>query len=78
MMAQQLKGIDWDDMVFATAGFVTVIAMILTYSISNGIAFGFIAYAVAMLANGKAKEVHPTVWGLICIFVLYFALPYLM
>lgn len=78
MMAQQLKGIDWDDMVFATAGFVTVIAMILTYSISNGIAFGFIAYAVAMLANGKAKEVHPTVWGLICIFVLYFALPYFM
>ena len=78
MMAQQLKGIDWDDMVFATAGFVTVIAMILTYSISNGIAFGLIAYAVAMLANGKAKEVHPTVWGLICIFVLYFALPYFM
>ena len=36
MMAQQLKGIDWDDMIFAAAGFVTVIMMILMYSISNG------------------------------------------
>ncbi len=75
MMAQQLKGIDWDDMVFAASGFVTVIMMILTYSISNGIAFGFIAYTIAMVASGKTKEIHPTVWVLMLIFVLYFALP---
>lgn len=78
MMAQQLKEVDWDDMIFATAGFVTVVMMILTYSISNGIAFGFIAYAVAMSAAGKAKEVHITVWILMVIFVIYFALPQLM
>ena len=78
MMAQQLKGIDWDDMIFAAAGFVTVIMMILMYSISNGIACGFIVYTVAMIAAGKAKEVHPTVWALMVIFVLYFATPYIM
>lgn len=78
MMAQQLKQIDWDDMVFASAGFITVVAMILTYSISNGIAFGFIAYAVAMIAAGKTKQVHITVWILMVIFVIYFALPQIM
>ncbi len=72
MMAKQLKGIDWDNMVFATSAFITIIFMILTYSISNGIAFGFITYAVAMVSAGKAKEVHPTVWALVLIFVLYF------
>ena len=57
---------------------VTAPAMILMYSISNGIACGFIVYTVAMIAAGKAKEVHPTVWVLMVIFVLYFATPYIM
>ncbi len=78
MMAQQLKGIEWDNMIYAVSAFVTVIAMILTYSISNGIAFGFIAYAVSMIAAKKTKEVHITVWVLLVIFVLYFASPYFM
>lgn len=78
LMAQQLKGIDWEDFVFGTAGFITIVAMILTYSISNGIAFGFIAYTVAMIASGKAKEIHVTVWVLMVIFVIYFALPQFM
>jgi AGZA family xanthine/uracil permease-like MFS transporter len=78
MMAQQLKGIDWENMVYATAGFVTIIMMVLAYSISDGIAFGFIAYTVGMCAVGKAKEIHPTVWVLLVIFVLYFASPYFM
>ncbi len=78
MMAQQLKGIDWDDMVFAAAGFITVLMMVLMYSISNGIACGFIVYTVAMCAAGRAKQIHPTVWALMVIFVIYFATPYFM
>ena len=78
MMAQQLRGIEWENMIYAISTFITVISMILTYSISNGIAFGFIAYAISMLAAGKAKKVHPTVWVLLVIFVLYFATPYFM
>ncbi|MBB5183378.1 NCS2 family permease [Catenisphaera adipataccumulans] len=78
MMAQQLGGIDWDNMVYATAGFITIIFMILSYSISNGIAFGFIAFTIAMIADGRSKEIHPTVWVLLVIFVIYFATPSMM
>lgn len=73
LMAQQLKGIDWDDFAFATAGFITIIFMVLGYSISNGISIGFIAYAVAMSASGRIKQVNVTIWVLVAIFVLYFA-----
>lgn len=74
LMAQQLGGIDWDDFICAASGFVTVIVMILSYSIANGIALGFITYGVAMLASGKAKKVSPIIWILNIIFILYFAL----
>lgn len=74
LMAQQLGGIDWNDFVFTAAGFVTVIMMILTYSISNGIALGFITYGVAMVATGKGKEVSKIIWALDVVFILYFAL----
>lgn len=77
MMAQQMKNIKWDDITIAIPAFVTIISMILMYSISNGIAFGFISYVVVMLAAGRAKEIHPTVWVLMVIFVFYFASPYL-
>ena len=66
MMAQQLKGI-------ASATFITVLVMILGYSISNGIAAGFIVYAAGMIAGGKAKEVNWIVWVLSLLFIFYFA-----
>ncbi len=71
-MAQQLRGIDWDDMVYATTGFITILVMILSYSISNGIACGFLAYVVAMCTSGKRKDIHPIIWGLVITFLLYF------
>ncbi len=73
-MASQLGGIEWDDIVFAASGFITVIMMILTYSISDGIAFGFIVYGLTSVVAGRAKQVKPIVWVLILIFVAYFAL----
>lgn len=72
LMAQQLKGIDWDDFAYAAASFVTVAMMILTYSISNGMALGFITYAIAMVATNRSKEVSLVVWGLVVIFIAYF------
>ncbi len=73
LMAQQLGGIDWDNLVSAASGFVTIIVMILGYSISNGIALGFITYALTMTASGKVKNVNPIIWALVVIFILYFA-----
>lgn len=73
LMAQQLGGVDWDDFIYAASGFVTVIVMILSYSIANGIALGFITYSVAMAASGKVKKVSPIIWTLDIVFILYFA-----
>ncbi len=78
LMAQQMRGIEWDNMVYAISAFIIIISMILTYSISNGIAIGFIAYTVAMIAAGKTKEIHPTVWVLLVIFVFYFSSSYIL
>lgn len=72
MMAQQLKGIDWDDFPIASAAFVTIAVMILGYSITNGIALGFIVFAVAHAFSGSFSKVSPIVWALVVIFILYF------
>ena len=71
LMAQQLKGIEWDNIVYAASGFMTVIFMILAYSISNGIAIGFITYTVSMIGVGKIKEIKPIVWILDICFVIF-------
>lgn len=73
LMAQQLGGVDWDDFVFAASGFVTILIMVLTYSISDGIAFGFITYGLTMAMTGKAKNVNVIIWALVALFVAYFA-----
>lgn len=72
LMAQQLGDIEWQDFTAAASGFVAVIAMILSFSISNGIALGFMTYVVAQVASGKAKEVNLVVWLLIPVFVLHY------
>lgn len=72
MMAQQLGGIEWQDFASAAAAFMTVIAMVLLYSISNGIAIGFITYVIAKISSGKIKEISPIVWGLAVLFIFYF------
>ena len=72
LMAQQLGGIDWDNFIYASTGFMAIIMMILCYSISDGIALGFITYGAVMLGSGKAKEVRPIIWILDIVFILYF------
>lgn len=72
LMAQQLGGIDWDNFVYAASGFVTIIFMILAYSISDGIALGFMTYAITMIGTNRAKEVKPIVWVLVLLFIIYF------
>ena len=78
MMAMQLGQIDWNDMVVAAAAFTTVIVMVLMYSISNGIACGFIVYTVGMVAAKRTEEMSPIIWVLDIIFVIYFASPFFM
>ena len=71
LMMAQLKDIDWSNLVTISSTFATILMMVLTSSITLGIAFGFVTYAVTSIASGKAKELHWSVWILAIIFVFY-------
>ena len=72
LMMQQVKQIDWDDLEIAIPAFLTIILMPFTYSISVGIGAGFIAFVAIKLVKGKAAAVHPMMWVVAGLFVLYF------
>ena len=72
LMASALKDIEWDRFEIAVPAFLVVATMPLTYSIATGIAIGFIFYPITMVLKGRAKEIHPVIYGLFVVFVLYF------
>jgi adenine/guanine/hypoxanthine permease len=72
MMARGLGGIEWDRMEYAIPAFVTVVAMPLTYSIATGIALGLLLFPLMMLFKGRARDVHPIMYGLLAVFLAYF------
>ncbi|HLN78139.1 MAG TPA: NCS2 family permease [Nocardioidaceae bacterium] len=74
LMMQQVKNIDWDDLEIAVPAFLTIVLMPFTYSITAGIGAGFIAYVVIKLARGKIAQIHPLMWVVSALFVLYFAI----
>lgn len=74
LMMQQIKGINWDDMEIAIPAFLTIALMPFTYSISAGIGAGFIAFVLIKLVKGKAKLVHPLMWVVSILFVIYFGI----
>ncbi|ASK26878.1 NCS2 family permease [Neisseria chenwenguii] len=61
-MLRSAKEIDWDDMTEAAPAFLTIVFMPFTYSIADGIAIGFISYAVIKLLCNRSKDVPPIVW----------------
>lgn len=72
MMLSNIVKIQWDDFTEVIPAFVAMISMPLTYSVSNGIALGFITYPILKLFTGKGKEVHWLVYLLCILFILYF------
>ena len=72
LMVSTLGGIHWDRFEIAVPAFFTIIAMPLTYSIATGIAIGFVFYPITMLFSGRRKEIHPIMYALFVIFILYF------
>ncbi|MFI9845741.1 NCS2 family permease [Nonomuraea sp. NPDC051941] len=74
LMMTSIRDIDWDDFEIAIPAFLTVVIMPFTYSISNGIGAGFISYVLIKVVRGKAREIHPLLWGVTILFVLYFAI----
>jgi AGZA family xanthine/uracil permease-like MFS transporter len=74
LMMQQVKNIDWDDVEIAIPAFLTIILMPFTYSIAAGIGAGFLAYALIKIARGKSGALHPLMWAVSALFVVYFAI----
>ncbi|HJE20083.1 MAG TPA: NCS2 family permease [Aliicoccus persicus] len=72
LMASNLAKIRWTEFEIALPAFITIFVMPLSYSIATGIATGFIFYPIAMIMAGRRKEIHPVMYGLFVIFVLYF------
>lgn len=73
MMLGNVRHIEWTKFEIATPAFFTIIMMVLTYSIAEGIAIGFIFYPITMLVAKRGKEVHPLMYVLMVLFILYFA-----
>ena len=70
LMARGLTEIEWTDITEAAPAVITAIAMPFTFSIADGIAFGFISYAGIKLAAGRYRDIHPAVGILAVLFVI--------
>ena len=71
-MLRELVDIDWDDSTESVPAVVTVLMMPFTYSIANGLAFGFISYAVLKLLTGRARQVPWIIWLIAALFLFKF------
>lgn len=74
MMIGGLRHVPWDDPTEAVPAFLTIIVMPLAVSITEGIAFGLIAYVVLKVATGRAREVHPLLHVFAVLFLARYAL----
>ena len=74
LMMQQVKDIDWDDLEIAIPAFLTIILMPFTYSITAGIGAGFVSYVFIKVVRGRFAAVHPLMWLVGVLFVLYFGI----
>ena len=72
LMMTQIKSIDWDDLGIAIPAFLTIILMPFTYNISVGIGVGFVTHVVIRAIQGRGKEVHPLLWIVSGLFMIYF------
>ncbi len=72
LMMQQVKNIPWDDVELALPAFLTIVLMPFTYSITVGIGAGFLFYVLIKVVRGKAVEVHPLLWVVSALFLVYF------
>jgi AGZA family xanthine/uracil permease-like MFS transporter len=73
----KLAGIDFHDLAIGLSAALAIMIMPFTYSITNGIGFGFITYTVICAARREWKRVHPFMWVVSAAFVLYFLVPLL-
>ena len=72
LMASSLGQIEWGKIDEAIPAFITIITMPLTFSIATGIALGFVLYPLTKIVNGEGKKVHPIMYVMFFVFLVYF------
>jgi AGZA family xanthine/uracil permease-like MFS transporter len=75
LMIRSVRDIGWDDFTEALPAFLTLIVMPLTFSITDGIAFGFISYALLKVVTGRVREAHWLIYLFAVLFVLRYSVP---
>ncbi|MBX3598121.1 MAG: NCS2 family permease [Rhizobiaceae bacterium] len=73
LMMRELVDVDWEDVTEATPAALTALAMPFTYSIANGLAFGFISYVIIKAVTGKFNQIHAATWLVAILFIIRFA-----
>ncbi len=73
LMAMEIRRIDWSKLEIVIPAFLTIIMMPLTSSVAIGIGVGFIFYPICLAAQKRFKEIHPIMYVLCILFILYFA-----
>ena len=72
LMMTQVTDIDWKSPEVAIPAFMTIALMPFGYSVSVGIGVGFVTHSLVQLATGRARRVHPLLWVVSALFVVYF------
>ncbi|SEC95906.1 putative MFS transporter, AGZA family, xanthine/uracil permease [Streptomyces sp. 2131.1] len=75
IIAGSVRDIDWSDFTLAIPAFLAMVMMPFTYSITNGIGIGFIAFSVLRLASGRGREVPVAMYAVSAVFVFYYMMP---
>jgi len=74
LMMRELLDVEWDEITEAAPAALTALIMPFTYSIANGLAFGFISYAVLKTLTGRYKDVHLATWLVAALFIIRFVM----
>jgi len=75
MMMESVRHIPWDDFTEAAPAFLAIVIMPLSFSITDGIAFGLIAYGVLKLASGRRSDLDWLGYAFAALFLIRYALP---
>ena len=73
LFVRNITDIEWDDIAESAPAILAMIAMPLTYSISNGIALAFVSYALIKLFTGKFSTTSPAIFIIAILSVISFA-----
>jgi AGZA family xanthine/uracil permease-like MFS transporter len=73
LMIRLVADIDWTRPEAGIPAFLVIAGVPLTFNISAGIGLGILGYVIVMVSTGRARQIHPLMWGLVPLFVAFFA-----